>query len=103
MACRKRQTDATKHSTAFNNYEANTGYIGVNKFKKIFVQLRENFNLKVYNFKEQNTYRYTTPEKTTVALSYLQNKKIIYLFFQKKETNNFYGYGSPKSSMHCIF
>ena len=101
MACRKRQTDATKHSTAFNNYEANTGYIGVNNFKKIFVQLRENFNLKVYNFKKQDTYRYTTPEKNN-SCTFIPPKQEIYIPLFPKRKNNFYGHGSPKSSIHCI-
>ena len=42
-----------------------------------------------------------TPEKkTTIALSYLQNKKTIY-FFTKQ--NKLYVYESPKSRTHCIF
>ena len=98
MACRKRQTDATKHSTAFNNYEANTGYIGVNRVKQIHVQLRENYNLNIYNFQKQDNYRYTAPEKTTtVALSYLQNKKFIYL-----KTNRTISTGMDPQRALCI-
>ena len=83
MACRKRQADASKHSTAFNNYEAETGYTGVNRFKQIHVQLRENYNLKVYKFQKRNNYRYTTPEKNK-SCTFIPPKQEIYIPFLKK-------------------
>ena len=95
---KKMQQNIQQHSTITGQIPDN--YIGINSFKQIHVQLKKEklwLKSKYTTPKSRTVVDIQRQQKTTVALSYLQNKNMFY-FFQSK---TYYTHMSPpKSTIH---